>query len=264
MEASPIFRETRSHHLEFGDAKMPLISIKGSNAPNSTDEQDDFPTIVQFMQLSADANGSDDTKLIVFLNIGSTSAVYDQYQFSAASAAVTDPNSGTAATVTHTQCLTLGALVKAIRAVAGMECFRLHGSASLSINTDDFIDITAFDMLSSYYTKTLYQDASEVNVFTMRVGNPQEYDRGRMNVISLSGICTSASGGTVDIFIDPDDEVATNVKLIRSFAISAAQNAYIDADRQTALTYQGPILVVVTDSSATDVDIVLNETQADY
>lgn len=261
-----VINEARQHRLQYGDTYMALLRLRGSKLPRAA-EASNFKAsgggIDQWMQLIVDANGSGASKLIVFLNIGESSTDYNQYQFSAHSAAVADPD-GIDASPTHTQCTTLGALVKAIDDLTMVNCQRLNGPADLSIDTDDFIDVTATDIQGNFWTSTLYQDVSEVLRFFMRVGNPEPIDRGRMKVFHLSGYCTGATNGTITITEDPDDDVATNAKLLRTFTLAEAQTAYMDHDAARAVTYRGPLLIEVESDDISAADYVLLETQSDW
>lgn len=265
LQNRSIIDEIRVHRLQFGDTHMPLLAVKASLGQDSANDEDNFGsgTALDYIRFSADANGSTGSKLIVFVNVGSSAAAYTQYQFSAYATGVTDPG-GIDSSPTHTQCLTLGALVKALRSIPQLDCYRLHGAADLSIDTDDFIDVTSVNIAGNNWTKTLYQDASEVNVFTMRVGNPETFDRGRMKLIRIEGILAGASGGTVKLYEDPDDESADDVVELLSFASAAAQTAYVNNDMLNASVYRGPLLLEVNDSSATDVDMKLSECQSEW
>ena len=100
-------RDVRTAELNFADDKNALIRVKFNDISKTAETPDEYAAI------SIDPNGSDDSKLILFLNIGASSTDYDQFQFSAAAAAVTDPN-GVDASPTHAQVTTLGALITAV------------------------------------------------------------------------------------------------------------------------------------------------------
>lgn len=156
-------KRVRKDTLTFGDAYLPLVRI------GAADRSEDPTSTNAYRRISIDANGSDDSKVILFLNIGASASDYTQYQFSAAASAVADPD-GIDSSPTHTQCDDLAALVTALNAVSGVVASRLHGAADQSLDSDDFIDLTEQDIPSTMNPGDfLYRDASELLGFSGRV-----------------------------------------------------------------------------------------------
>jgi len=192
----------RTAKMVFADSYMPLVRMQFVDI--STDASNPNP----YVRLSADANGSTGTKLILFLNIGASSASYKQYQFSAHATAVTDPDGiATGANLVHTQCTTLKALIAALNAIDGVVAHRLHAPAAYSLDTDDFLDISS-TAIGPLWVETLYKDASEVLTCAMRLGMPENINgkcgRGRMEIIDINSIFTHTTG-TFKMSYDPNE-----------------------------------------------------------
>ena len=232
--------------MQLINTALPLFMMKSVDIGKDPENPDEYRTI------TIDNNGSDDSRLIIFLNIGPSSSDYDQYQFSAAAAAVTDP-SGVDSSPTHTQCTTLGALVLAINATAvGFNAFRLNGPADYSLDSDDFVDLTETDV-SVLYTNYLYKDASEVLTMAARIGVPENYDHGHMELLYIRAFINSASATdcVMKVSRDPSEGDATE-EVELGYERYVPDNAWTDlVDNRTApAVHEGPLLVEVTSTSA--------------
>jgi len=206
----------RSAAIELGDTKNPLFRLKWNDISKGSGSAPN-----QYGAIAIDANGSDDSKLIIFLNIGASSSDYSQYQFSAAASGVTDPNA-VDSSPTHTQCTTLKALILAINALGvdankhtstdpiGLWATRLHAPADYSLNTDDFIDLTEV-AIGNVFTDYLYKDASEVLTIAYRLGVPGSVNgavgAGKFEFIRANAFVNSdsATDCVFKMSFDPDE-----------------------------------------------------------
>jgi len=186
-------RPIRTAFLDFSDSKNGLMRLKWNDISKTASSPKPYATA------TIDHNSSDDSKLIVLLNIGASASDYTQYQFSAYATGITDPG-GIDSTPTHTQVLTLGALVDALNALQdsdlGIYAARLHGPADYSLDTDDFIT-QAEARISPFFTEMLYKDASEVKTAAFRLGVPEDANgkvgRGRIEIVRIVAFCNSNS-----------------------------------------------------------------------
>ena len=193
--------------LDFNDSKNALFRIKWNDIEKDASNPNPYCT------LSADANGSTGSKLIFFLNIGASASDYTQYQFSAYATGVTDPG-GIDSSPMHTQVTDLGALINALNLLQasdiGIYAARLHAPADYSLDTDDFIDITAF-RVGPTFTEVLYKDASEVLVSAYRLGVPADANgkvgAGRIEIVRVVGYANSNSATDCVLTVkqDPTD-----------------------------------------------------------
>lgn len=235
-----------------GDSYNPLLRI----AYKDEGKDPDAPT--DWCRLTIDHNASGDSKLAIFLDIGASSTDYSQYQFTAKSTGVSDPN-GVDASPTHTQCTTLGALIKALRAVTGIRAYRLDAPADYSLNTDDFITAAAVQ-LGPMYKDVLYKDASEILTISKRLWIPEgvEYygadaPQGSIEIIKVRALANSDSDTDCDfsMHFDPDDVSASDeVDLgwggkVTDSATSATTMLDFSAV-ENGKVFQGPILFEIT------------------
>lgn len=203
-------RPIRTAVLDFNDSKNGLIRMKFNDIAKDAENPNNYAAVTW------DHNGSDDTKLILLLDIGASASDYSQYQFSAAAAAVSDPG-GVDASPTHTQCADVGALVDALNALQasdiGVYAARLHGPADYSLDTDDFITQAAA-RLSPLFTEMLYKDVSEVLTGAFRLGVPEDANgkvgRGNIEIVRIVGFANSdsATDCTLKLSYDPTEGAA--------------------------------------------------------
>jgi hypothetical protein len=256
---------TRTKLIELADDQNPLLALKYHDIGKNASSPQSYAT------LTIDANGSDDAKLIVFLNIGASSTDYSQYQFSASASGVVDPG-GVDSSPTHTQCTTLGALIAAINALGveanrhtstdpiGIYAARVDGPADYSIDTDDFIDLAATNMTPTFLN-CLYRDASEITHMSGRVGNPGGGDingkqgGGKLRLIKVQGKINSASGTDCEFKISQDpNEISADDEKELGFTRNVPDDTWTDlwdyADNP--ITLNGPLLIeaVATSSMA--------------
>jgi hypothetical protein len=195
------------------------------------------------------ANGSSgDSKLIVLLRVGASATSYDQYQFSAHTTAIADP-SGIDSSPSHTQCTTLGAMIKAINALKiGFKVYRLNAAADYSLDSNDFVDLTEV-AVGPIFTEYLYRDASEVLVMSGRIGVPEEMDAGHIELLYVRAYVDSNSGTDCEMKIsqDPNDGDATKeVELGYTRLVPDAAWTDLVDNRLSPAVHQGPILVEFT------------------
>ena len=238
-----IAKEVRSVRMDLDDTSQPLFLMKWGDIgkdPSSPNE---------WAQITIDADASDDSFLIVYVDIGPSSSDYTQYQFSSSSVAVADP-AGVDGSPTMTECDTLGDLVDALNDVDGLTCHRLHAPADYSLATNDFIDLAASN-LNAIKTEYLYKDASEVLTCALRIGVPEQYDGGNIEFIRAIAFANSnsATDCTFKVSYDPtdgsggaDDEVElAYTRAIPDAAITELYDFY-----EAPPVEKGPILVEIT------------------
>lgn len=216
----------------------------------------------KYHRFHADANGSDDSKLICFLDIGESSTDYTNYQFSAYATGVTDPG-GVDSSPTHAQCTTLKAMIDAMNAIEGVTAYELHALTSFSLDSANFIDVSSTDLSHNFFSEVLYQDISATFATAMRVGIPEVRDSGRMRLLALHGTLTGATSGTIKIY--RDDHAATEPVLLQNFAmVNSTETRYINDNMTDAATYRGPLVIVAASSDMSACDIKLKTTTAEW
>jgi hypothetical protein len=238
----------RVANMVFSDTTCPLMRI------HFVDKSKDASNPNPYVRLSADANGSGGTKLVVFLNIGASATDYTQYQFSGYATGVSDP-AGVDASPTHTQCTTLKALLKALNAIEGISAHRLHAPADRSLDTDDFIDI-ASTALGPLWLDTLFADASEVLTCAYRIGIPENINgkigRGRMELISINSLFTHTTG-VLQVSYDPDELDESKEELLpygRALGTTGTITELWDLHND-APVFKGPLLFEVSGAALT-------------
>jgi len=243
-------RPVRTAVLTASDSKNALLRIK------YTDKGKNPSSDTGYCRLTIDANGSGGTKLILFLDIGASSASYDQYQFSAYATAASDPNS-IDDSPTHTQCTTLKALIKALNAIDGVFATRLHAPADYSLDTDDFIDLSA-TRIGPLFTDVLYRDAStsgaSTSPFAVRIGVPDDLmgaiKNGNVELISINAYI-DGTAAQMKLSQDPNDtDESEEVQLAYSKTITDATWTELWNWHEAPPVYKGPLLLEVWDSAA--------------
>jgi len=197
------------------DTELPLLRLRYSQTRD--EESISLPKVYCSFQI--DANGSDDSKFIGLLNIGSSSTVYDQYQFSGYATGITDPD-GNDGTPTHTQCTTFQAMLTAMNALDGIYAERLNCTSDFDIDTDDFIDTAKVQVGGNPFTNGfigMYREASSYKTMEWRIGIP---DCTKFGAVALAGMEWSYTGGgsdamTIKISTDPGSTTSEeNVAMI--------------------------------------------------
>ena len=249
MEHKPsVVNRTIQAKLDFNDSKNALLRLK------YVDASEDPSSPKPFCRLTIDNNASSGTsRLILLLDIGASSTDYEQYQFSYAGVAITDPNgvATTAASTIHAVTTTdLGALIDALNAVDGITAYRLNAPADYSLNTDDFLDLASVGVGQKFYD-CLYKDVSEVLTAAIRIGIPEEYDHGALKIVKIIGYANSNSDTdcVLKISTDPTDGAAgENDEVELAFGRYVPDAAITTLwDHSTApVVVQGPILVEIT------------------
>ena len=244
-------RPIRTAFLDFSDSKNGLLRLKWNDIEKDAENPNPYATV------TIDHNASGGTKLIILLNIGASATDYEQYQFSAYATGIADPG-GIDATPTHTQVLTLGALVDALNALhdsdIGIYAARLHGPADYSLDTGDFIT-QAVARISPFFTEMLYKDASEVKTAAFRLGVPEDANgkvgRGRIEIVRIVAFANSnsATDCVFKMSYDPtegsggaDDEV----ELAYSRYVPDAAITELYDFHEAPPVEKGPILVELT------------------
>ncbi len=258
MECNPL--PVRTIRANFTDTGCPILRM------NWTDRSKTAETPNQYCTVQIDANGSGGSKFIMFVNIGASSADYSQWQFSAYATGVTDPDGvASGATLVHTQCTTVKALIAKVRALCeGITIHRLHAPADLSIDTDDWIDTAKF-RLGPLFTELGYRDVSEVLTFAYRLGVPEDVfgkvGAGKLNVVKVVGYADSASGTdcVLKVSRDPDElDESKEVELDMTRYIPDAAITTLWDNTNSPICEQGPLLIEVTATSSLAASAYIN------
>ncbi len=241
-----LLKAVRPFRFVLSDTTCPMLGVRYSYHPATDDPNSPKP----YCSVQIDANGSDtDSTLIVLVNIGSSSTVYDQYQFSASAAAIADPD-GLAASVTHTTCATLGAAITAINALEGVSVWRLNAPADLTLAAATFIDLAKTQIGNKLDQEILYQDASETDVLYGRIGFPKTsagLNAGFLDIVRLSAYGNVGSGtSTLTVQIDPDEVDATQEADWLTFDVADAAVTECLEEYQAPPAVQGPILITMS------------------
>jgi hypothetical protein len=230
------------------DTSCPLLMIKYE------DVSKDASAPADYCSLAFDNNGAHSAAdLLVTLRVGTanagrtalSAAASTTYDFSHAGAVVT---SG----ATAVQVSTLGDLVDALNAIDGITAYRLHGNADLSLNTNDFVDMTE-TQIGAVFQNVLYRDASEYLIFERRIGIPEPMDHGMIELVEIVASVDSASATdcVFEILTDPDEGVTTNMETLpfTRYVPDTTITQLYDF-RQAPQVVQGPILVRITCTSS--------------
>lgn len=261
MNNYPMMRDklpVRTVELQLADTKNPLFKLMWNDIKKGNGESPN-----NYAAIEIDANGSDASKLIIFLNIGVSATDYSQYQYSAAAAGVTDP-SAVDSSPTHTQVTTLGALIKAINSLGvdankftgtdpiGLWAHRLHAPADYTLDTDDFIDL-AEERITKNFSDYLYKDASEVLTTAFRLGNPQEVNgkcgRGKIEIVSIQALVDSASETDCVFKMSQDvDELDATKEIELGFTKNVPDGVWstLHDFSNAPIVQEGPILFEIT------------------
>ncbi len=253
---------TRTVQALFADTACPVMRL------NFTDRSKNAETPNQYCTVQIDANGSGGSKFIMFVNIGASSTDYDQWQFSAYATGVTDPDgvaSGTS--LVHTQCTTLKALIKAVRALCeGVTINRLHAPADMTLDNDDWIDTSKF-RLGGLFKEIGYRDVSELLTFAYRIGVPEDVfgkvGAGKLNVVRIVGYANSNSDTDCELKIsrDPDDvDEADETELSYTRKIPDAAITTLWDETDGVVCEQGPLLIEVTATTSLAANAYVNFT----
>lgn len=206
--------------VEFGDDKEPLIQVRYTGEGSGT--------------LAVDADGASSKLRITLVGNGTTTNV--------------DGETDT----------TVAAVIDAINAVAGFEARRYNGASDLSTDSNDFIDTTAFDVPRTW-TNALYRDASEHNVWTKRLSNPETDKNGRIQIQAIRGSVSGTGALTLKLFADQSGETAQEVWSYVGTITSAAATEFLNLDVDATYEYRGPVRIEA--EAATDltgVDLIVN------
>ena len=240
---------TRVVELELADDANPLFRIKW------VDEGQDAENPDVYAKITVDHNSSDDTKLIILLNIGASSTDYTQYQFSAYATGIADPG-GIDGSPTHTQVTTLGALITALNLLDGIYAKRLHAPADYSLDTDDFITAAAAD-LSPLFTEHLYRDADQILTISYRLGVPDNVKggvgNGNIKIVRAIALIDSNSATDCDFKIsyDPDEVDATKEQEL-AYSRKVPDNTITELFNyyENPAVHRGPLLIEATSTAA--------------
>jgi len=249
-------RRLRSQTATLSDTECPLLGLKWKDSTDGRDAENGN----EYASITIDNNGSDDSFLIVLLNVGPSSTNYTQYQFSAAAAAVADP-SGVDASPTHATVANLGAMIAAINLLqasnVGLYATRLHAPADYALNTNDFIDLAEQD-LRAFQTGYLFKDASEVLTVARRIGIPEARDHGLMEIVRIVANINSnsATDCVFRVSRDPNDISAADEVLLGQYSrnVPDATITTLWDDHVAPSVVEGPVLFEATATVSMAVD----------
>ena len=269
--------------IKFGDALSPILALN-----YSLGQLDNESPKIRFGDATAiiDANGgADDSFALITITLErwdeNGDALTDiTYALSGVAAAGKVAWAGTDATGWTGKAATLKEAIDMLEEIPGLQAFALHAPHSMSLGSDDFIDLAETDIKTQpgEYTECLYRDIDQFKVDTdlvvyMRFGLPELRDAGSMRLIGLNGTITGHTNGTVRIYQDDirkygkeynatyATEIANKQLFLDETAVAAETN-YVDKDITNAVTIQGPIILEVKSDDVTASTLVLRLIQA--
>jgi len=176
---------------------------------------------------------------------------------------------------------TLKEAIDMLEEIPGIQAFALHAPHSMSLGSDNFIDVAETDIETqpNEYTEVLYRDIDQFKVDSdlvayLRVGLPELRDAGAMKLIGLVGTITGATNGKVRIYQDDirsygkeynatyATEILNKQLYLDKTAVEGTLTDYIDDNILDAVTIQGPIIIEVQSDDVTATDLVLKLIQA--
>jgi hypothetical protein len=162
---------------------------------------------------------------------------------------------------------TLKDVIDKLNTIEGITAYALHAPHSLTTDSNDFIALSTTDIRTDGLpTECLYRDVSEaiggVKYAWMRIGNPEPRDSGRIRLLGINGTNTGVTTGTLKLFRDDYSQAAAEELL--SYALVAAETAYVSDNIEQALVYRGPLLVQVASSDLTASDIKVRHAQPEW
>jgi hypothetical protein len=252
-----VIKEVRTKVLTHADTTLPMLRIKFSHNPIAGEATSAMPTRATITVGNA-AGGSSTLRVTI--------AVTKVDEAGSATTTSTLLDGVTGGSGSPTVCATLGALIAALNDIDGITAQRLHAAADYPLTTNDFVDMAATDIPEDFM-ECFYRDVSEVYYMAARIGIPEPIDSGRMKLLGISGVINGATGGTVKVSRDPDDEDATQESVYLVFtAVEDTLTAYINDDMNDAAVYRGPLLieVVSSDLAAANTQLIVRTVQAEY
>jgi len=277
--ANAIFTRT----IKFGDALSPTLALN-----YSLGQADDESAKIRFGDATViiDANGgADDNFALITITLErwdeNGDALADiTYALSGVAAAGKVAWAGSDGAGWTGKAATLKEAIDMLEEIPGLQAFTLHAPHSMSLGSDNFIDLAETDIETQPgdYTECLYRDISEFKVDSdlvayMRFGLPELRDAGSMRLVGLNGTMTGHTNGTVRIYQDDlrkygDEYNATyateiaNKQLFLDETAVAAETNYLDKDISNAGTIQGPIILEVKSDDITVIAMTLRLIQA--
>lgn len=245
MHPNSVLHEARSYRLTaLSDTEMPTLAIRYSMAPRAGE----LPSALPSRATITIAPTGSSSKLLVTIK---------QYVRNTAGTETV----GTTTALAGATYTTLKDLVDALNAIPGIVAWVLHAPHNYSTNSNDFIALAETDIRADgRYLKTLYRDASEVTTAYLRIGNPQEWDKGRLIVKRIFGTATGVTNGTVKLVSDEygkDQVVHLNITQV------AALTQYLADNMQDAQPYKCPLLLAIESSDLTAADYTVQAVQAE-
>lgn len=162
---------------------------------------------------------------------------------------------------------TLGDLVDAINDTAvNVTAWAVDAPFDAPIDSDNFVALSATDISVQKPTYCLYRDVSHFvdddsdYVAWMRLGHPSVRDAGHIRLVWVAGTCTGATNGVVSIF---RDKKGVGREEISRYTLAEAETRYINLDKLSAFTVQGPIVIEARSDDLTACRIVVGSQAGD-
>ena len=255
-----IVNEVRLARIQMSDSANPMLAIRYNRVPIAGESIELQP---QKATITIDNNGGGGAA-----SLRVTVALYTMDSTGTASTTTSyiyDAASGGGASVTDI-CETLGELVDELNKIPGITAYRMNAAADYSLATNDFVDVSATDIIGHEFMETLYRDADQIHYSAVRIGVPQFMDRGRIRLLGVSGTVTGATTGTLTVSIDPveGEGGASSEKLVQSFTlVNTTETAYMDYNILDAPTIQGPLLIEASSADLSAASIVVRYVNAE-
>ena len=245
--------------MTLADTTMPSLALQWVQQP----VRGELQTVQrENATITIDADGSS-SKLKVTLTIERRDFVGDAladltYVISGAaakSAWTSTTASGTASAAT------LKDVIDLINELDGFKAWALHAPHSMSVNSDNFIDLAETGIQSGTGveapSEVLYRDASDFvdgnsdYVAYLRIGLPEVRDADALKLLSIEGTSTGVTNGVLRLYQDDYSKYGETAPVYVNKALVAAQTEYVGKDRIDASTIQGPVILEVRSDDLT-------------
>jgi len=245
--------------MTLADTTMPSLALQWVQQP----VRGELQTVQrENATITIDADGSS-SKLKVTLTIERRDFVGDAladltYVISGAaakSAWTSTTASGTASAAT------LKDVIDLINELDGFKAWALHAPHSMSVNSDNFIDLAETGIQSGTgvesASEVLYRDASDFvdgnsdYVAYLRIGLPEVRDADALKLLSIEGTSTGVTNGVLRLYQDDYSKYGETAPVYVNKALVAAQTEYVGKDRIDASTIQGPVILEVRSDDLT-------------
>lgn len=143
--------------------------------------------------------------------------------------------------------------------ITGLSCEVLHAPYSLSFNSADVLeaDIAATNIPRGNIADPLKTAplADDQFVSYMRVGLPEVFDGAALELIDIAGKATGVTAGEISVYTDNYSEYGISQVPYETEILAAAQTSYLGYDRTNANTVRGSLIVEVSSSDLSALDM---------